>query len=77
MGIRWLKMGKMSDKITQDGGKMRKMRDVSSGLAPLGGVDTAGHCNNGAGPGPGEVPPLGWVTPPLRQPQNPYSDSSA
>ena len=37
MGIRWLKMGKMSDKITQDGGKMRKMRDVSSGLAPLGG----------------------------------------
>ena len=36
----WPKMGKMSDKITQDGGKMRKMRDVSSGLAPLGGVDT-------------------------------------
>ena len=35
IGMRWPKMDKMSDKITQDGGKMRKMRDVSGGFAPL------------------------------------------
>ena len=36
MGIRWLKMGKMSDKMRQDGAKMRKMEDVSSVLGPPG-----------------------------------------
>ena len=30
----WLKMAKMSDKMRQDGGKMRKMKDVSSVLGP-------------------------------------------
>ena len=33
MGIGWLKMGKISDKMGQDGVKMRKMKDVSSVLA--------------------------------------------
>ena len=36
MGIRWLKMGKMSDKMRQDGAKMRNVRDVSSVLGLLG-----------------------------------------
>ena len=30
-------MGKMSDKMKQDGAKMRKLKDVSSVLGPLGG----------------------------------------
>ena len=54
IGTRWPKMGKMSDKITQDGGKMRKMRDVSSGLPTLGGHGTAQPANNPASRGPGE-----------------------
>ena len=37
MGIRWLNMGRMSDKMRQDGGKMRKMTDVPSRFAPAGG----------------------------------------
>ena len=28
MGIRWIKMGKVSDKMRQDGAKMCKMKDV-------------------------------------------------
>ena len=36
MGRRRFKMGKMSNKITQDGDKMRKRRDVSSGLPTFG-----------------------------------------
>ena len=36
MGIRWLKMGKISDKMRQDGVKMRKMKDFSSVLAIFG-----------------------------------------
>ena len=42
MGIRWLKMGKMSDKMRQDGATMRKMKDVSSVLAPSGREDLQG-----------------------------------
>ena len=54
IGMSWPKMSKMSDKITQDGGKMRKMKDVSSGLAPLGGYGTVRPANSGASRGPGE-----------------------
>ena len=32
----WAKMAKVSDKMMQDGGKMRKVRDVSSVLGPPG-----------------------------------------
>ena len=76
MGIRWLKMGKMSDKIMQDGGKMRKMRDVSSVLGPCRAYDPERPANSPASRGPGEVPPLGRVNPPRLPPQNPYSDRS-
>ena len=34
MSIRWLKMGKISDKMRQAGAKMRKMKDVSSVFDP-------------------------------------------
>ena len=54
MGIRWLKMGKMSDKMRQDGGKMRKKRDVPSGFVPSGGYGSVRPANNGASRGPGE-----------------------
>ena len=50
----WLTMAKMSDKMRQDGGKMRKMKDVSSGLAPPGGEDLHRPANNTASRGPGE-----------------------
>ena len=63
MGISWLKKGKMSDKMRQDGGKMRKMKDVSSVLGPSGGYEHQGASNSAAGRGAGEVPPLGWVNP--------------
>ena len=33
----WLKMAKMSDKMRQDGGKKRQMRDVPSLFTPSGG----------------------------------------
>ena len=69
----WLKMAKMSDKMRQDGGKMRKMKDVSSVLGPSRGEDLHRPANSGAGRGPGEVPPLGRVNPTPRQLQNPYS----
>ena len=71
--ISWLKMDKMSDKMRQDGGKMRKMKDVSSVLGPSGGGGYQGASNNPASRGPGEVPPLGWDIPSPPQPQNPYS----
>ena len=73
MGIRWLKMDKMSDKMRQDGGKMRKMKDVSSVLGPSRGEDLHRAANNTASRGPGEVPPLGRVNPPPGPPQNPDS----
>ena len=34
MSTTMLKMAKLSDKMKQDGGKMRKMKDVSSVLGP-------------------------------------------
>ena len=43
--INWLKMDKMSDKIRHDGGKMRKMKDVSSVLGPSGRYDTVQPAN--------------------------------
>ena len=36
MGIRWLKMGKISDRMRQDGAKMRKMAHVPSVFTPSG-----------------------------------------
>ena len=63
MGISWLHKGKMSDKMRQDGGKMRKMKDVSSVLGPPGRWECVQPANNSAGRGPGEVPPLGWDIP--------------
>ena len=44
--ISWLKMDKMSDKMRHDGGKMRKMRDVSSVLSPLRGHGGPQAANN-------------------------------
>ena len=38
MGIRKLKMGKISDRMRQDGAKMRKMAHVPTVLPPLWGV---------------------------------------
>ena len=75
-GRRWLKMGKMNGKITQEGGKMRKMRDVSSGLPTLGGHESAQPANSTASRGPGEVPPLGRGNPSRRRGSNPYSRRS-
>ena len=54
MGISWLKKGKMSDKMRQDGAKMRKMKDVSSVLAPLGGYEHLRASNSAASRGAGE-----------------------
>ena len=67
-------MGNMSDKMRQDGGKMRKMKDVSSVLGPPGGEEYQGVSNSAASRGPGEVPPLGRVNPPPGPPQNPDSE---
>ena len=58
MSIRRLKTGKMSDKMRQDGAKMRKMKDVSSVLGPSGGYEHQGASNSAASRGAGEVPPL-------------------
>ena len=58
MGIRWLKMGKVSDKMRQDGAKMRKVGDVSSVLGPPGRYEGVQLANRRASRGPGEVPPL-------------------
>ena len=54
MSIRRRKMGKMSDKMRQDGAKMRKMEDVSSVLGPVGGHEERGVSNSAAGRGAGE-----------------------
>ena len=56
-------MGKISDKMRQDGGKMRKMEDVSSVLGPCRRYDPEQAANNPASRGPGEVLPLGRVNP--------------
>ena len=47
-------MDKMSDAMEQDGGKMRKMEDVSSVLGPWRRYDQVHTSNNGASRGPGE-----------------------
>ena len=54
MRITLLKMRKMSDKMRQDGGKMRKMKDVSSVLGPLGGEGYLQASNRAASRGAGE-----------------------
>ena len=54
MGIRWLKMGRMSDKMRPDGGQMRKMKDISSVLAPSGSYGGEKAANSPASQGPGE-----------------------
>ena len=69
-------MGKMSDKMRQDGAKMRKMKDVSSVLGPSGGYGTVQPANRPASQGPGEVPPLGRVNPSRLQGSNPDSGFS-
>ena len=46
MGIRWTKVDKISDKMRLDGAKMRKMRDVSSILAPPRGEDLLQPANS-------------------------------
>ena len=70
-------MDKISDKMRQDSAKMRKMKDVSSVFAPWRAYDPRKAANNGPSRGAGEVPPLGWGTPPLHFPSNPYSHPSA
>ena len=54
MSTSWLKMDKMSDKMRQDGGKMRKMKDVSSVLGTSGGEGYQGASNTAASRGAGE-----------------------
>ena len=54
MGIGSLKMGKIGDKMKQDGAKMRRMKDVSSVLGPLGGHGGLPASNSAAGRGAGE-----------------------
>ena len=56
MGRRQLKMETMSDKMWQDGAKMRKMRDVSSVLRPSGREDLQGTAKKMAPRGPKRVP---------------------
>ena len=73
MSTTLLKMAKMSDKMRQDGGKMRKIKDVSSVLGALGGHEGLPASNNAASRGAGEVPPLGWANPSPRFLPNPYS----
>ena len=47
-------MGKISDKMRQDGGKMRKMEDVSSVVDPGRPYEGEHTANNPASRGPGE-----------------------
>ena len=77
MGISWLKKGEMSDKMRQDGAKMRKMKDVSSVLGPPRGYEHQVTANTILSRGAGEVPPLGRVNPSRDPPQNPDSRRSA
>ena len=74
MSRSWLNMGKMNDKMRQDGAKMRKMKDVSSVLAPPGGEGLHRAANSAAGRGPGEVPPLGRVNLSPGRTSNPDSE---
>ena len=55
----WAKMAKVSDMMTQDGGKIPKMKDVSSISGTSGGEGYHQVSNSAAGRGAGEVPPLG------------------
>ena len=54
----------MANKMRQDGGKMRKMKDVSSVLGPPGRYGPVHPANSGASRGPGEgregLYPLPW-----------------
>ena len=59
MSTTMLKMAKMSDKMKQDGGKMRKMKAVSSVLGPPGRQGPVWAANSEARRGHGEVPPQG------------------
>ena len=77
MSVRWLKMDKISDKMRQDGAKMRKMKDVSSISGSSGGHEHQEASNNFPSRGAGEVPPLGRVNPSRLPAQNPDSHSSA
>ena len=52
MGIRWLKMDKMSDKMRRHSGKMPKMKDVLSVFATLGRYGSGEPANNPARRGP-------------------------
>ena len=54
MGIRWPKMDKISDKMRQDGAKLRKIKDVSSVFAPWREHDPLQAANNPASRGAGE-----------------------
>ena len=54
MGISWLKKGKLSDKMRQDGAKMRTMKDVSSVLGPLRAYESRKTSNSAASQGAGE-----------------------
>ena len=47
-------MGRISDKMRQDGAKMRKMRDVSSVLGPPRGDEVVQPANSTPSPGPVE-----------------------
>ena len=76
MSMRWLKMGRIGDKMRQDGAKMRKMKDVSSVLGLSGGEEYLQVSNNTASRGAGEVPPLGRVNPSRLHLSNPYRGSS-
>ena len=66
-------MDKISDKMRQDGAKMRKMKDVSSVFAPWRAHDPLPTANSPASRGAGEVPPLGWVIPSRRLPSFAYN----
>ena len=56
MNVRWHKMDKISDKMRQDGAKMRKIKDVSSVLGPSGREDLQGTADKMAPRGPKRVP---------------------
>ena len=52
MGIRWLKMDKMSDKMRRHSGKMPKMKDVLSVFTALGRYGSEEPANNRMKRGP-------------------------
>ena len=57
MSTTLLQMGKMNDKMRQDGAKLPKMRDVSSVLGPSGRVRHRPGRQHPGEPGPWGVPP--------------------